>query len=683
MRTYLAVIASIASMLGLPAAGSADDSLTVSWREIGPFGGYYKLITVDSTGAIYTAENHHEGLFRSSDRGDSWTRLNDMRPSDMEAAADGTLYELAGAALVSRDQGATFAPLPVDTAKYELHHIYAADGDHLYLGVRVRATRKYALLVSSDRGTVWREVSLPSQAYRAGILDSDGRLCIVFEYVVWRYDRVQWTQLFSSPQDPPTAICALSDGDVGIFTNSAYLHYSARSGRSEKRGFPGFIGFAALAPDGTIYAVGGAVHASSDGGRTWSPVLSASVYNLNALVPLRDCVLFSFGDGGLYRAASRFVSIDNISHGLIRFGHRSVIAKSDGVIINYSPIEILNPGSDRWQRTRHSVGTLQELPDGRLLHFDYYGLTVSSDAGVTWSRHGDSFPRVSAALVLVTPHSIVAMLSRSGFYECGFDGRAWRRLGADDDWRGYQAMFWTPWGGYILYTVLGLKSFDQRSGQWLPVSFPLDTSRWIYDVVAPDNSRLFVSVAHKDPLWVSTDRGSSWSPAYFPPGSGSISQLRYTPQVGLVAATITGVFQSRDYGESWTKINTPLPGYAPSDLQITRAGDVLIAIGQKVFVTSDFRGSDSTRARDRPGARSIQTSGVVTVRFRRPAVGELRAHAADIRGKLFEVACELSADGRSVSLDVSDESVPDGFVAIRIQDKRGVIAKLRLIKVRD
>lgn len=656
---------------------------TLNWTEIGPYGGSYAVIGSDSAGNIYTVEQFAGGLFRSTDRGASWDEVNALRPFDIQGAADGSLYVLADVAMVSRDSGATFTALDIDTAAYELHHFFIGAGDDVFLMLRARASRLYVLFVSTDRGDQWREVALPAQEYEGGTVDSRGRICLRINGAVWRYDNPEWAKVWSKQGIPATTICRLADGDLGIVSlESRYFHWDSQTGTSQDRGGTGTgpMDGLTMGSDGTlvIYNVV-SISISRDGGFTWDySIFQVFPKHIISVTGVRDDILFSFTGQGLYRTDPRFTSIEDISHGLVRSSPSGIFVTTGGTIIAHSPLTRLAPGTFRWHRTRVDVASLQELPDRRLVSYAGRHVNVSDDGGITWRKHGDDFPKVGYGSMIVGPQSIVAAVTGKGVFEGELDGRGWHRLGAAFAERVTTSSV-TPWGQYFIGMESGLRYFDDVSKSWTLSSMPIDTTDEFTGITAPDETNLFVAT-RKRGLWRSADRGASWSKVGLPDSSQFVRHIIHSPRLGLFAVVDMAIHMSRDIGSTWTAIETPLR--APvNDLAFTGAGDIVVSSAGRVFISRDLAGPNSVPMPfvDVVRPNAIRDEAIMTML--EPAVGTVRVHAANLVGEVIELDCVLSVDRRSVRIDVSDDRLPSGMFLLRVLDDRGIAADARIVKL--
>jgi hypothetical protein len=232
---------------------------------------------------------------------------------------------------------------------------------------------------------------------------------------------------------------------------------------------------------GDLLLTGGhqAVSASTDGGRTWSPVESLQD---------ADAMGWAFLDGAIWMGGhpGLEVSID---------GGRTFEPRNDGL-----------PATDI-----HALGgagsTLYAASPAA-------GFLASTDGGATWEIRNPTVGRSFMGVMLVDPSDpdlIVAPDMGAGAVKSTDGGRSWRALG------GVSGAMWVSWDPTdlerIVVSAVGAASTSLDGGEtWQPLQVPAGSSLVQID---PNEPRVWYAAAWSEDgtvsVRVSSDEGSTWA----------------------------------------------------------------------------------------------------------------------------------------------------------------------------
>ncbi len=584
------------------------------WTALGPFGGPVDFLTADPTAprTLY-AGAIHQGIFKSTDGGASWSRIHAASPRSsvaVDPTRPGTLYVTADfdRILKSTDGGATWTErslagpaflgaIAVDPVRPNRVYL-AADGvwRSIDSGVTWRKTgisgRIHALVApprpagtvfaatdrgvfkSENAGLTWKSASvgMPASEVRAlAPAPSNPRVLWAVSFAgIFRSTNggAFWRRTAGLPVGTYEISLAVSTTApwaawVGTYEDGLYrtadagAHWTLVGPRPDARvpalAAAGPTLFAGVDPQGTD---AGGILASADGGVSWQPrnrgFTNFPVFDL-ALDPRDPRDLWSAaGEGGLFHSPE---------------GGQ-----------DWQPIPRPQTPSSRPGLTRVALSA-----DGAALYaLDHEELWTSGDDGASWRRLLGGGPAPPLSVSFFLPHPLQATDLYAGnfreLYASHDSGATWSSV-----WPGFPCAFTTlaagPSAPSILYAAgtvnsdftipcRNTKAVVYRSvdggASWTANDGGLPGTRAIASLaVDPADPQTLYAAAHTwvgtgAGLWKSTNGGASW--ARISPESDRVSvySVAISPADGAVwMSTQTEVFVSRDGGATWKSAGAP------------------------------------------------------------------------------------------------------------------------------
>ncbi len=271
----------------------------------------------------------------------------------------------------------------------------------------------------------------------------------------------------------------------------------------------------------------GEIAFSADGGKTWAyrtPASKGGVVNRFVDVPERASMLYAATDHGL------FLSADTA-----RSWQRVFIGNGADTATAIRTLAI-----DPWKPSVCYAGT------------DRQGLYRSADGGTTWSKlqvTGDSVLTTATVLDLSVdprrPDRLVAALGTLGFASSSDAGVTWELIGRGNSIAGAQAT---------------------------------------HVLLHPQNSDLLLIGDDAGSIYRSTNFGKHWSPVRPATAGDRILSLWCDPAQPntVLAGTGTGVFQSKNFGESWQPWGESLPPFSTTLVQSASPPHRIFAFGNSI-----------------------------------------------------------------------------------------------------
>ncbi|MFB0536885.1 MAG: hypothetical protein ACETWR_18125 [Anaerolineae bacterium] len=590
----------------LPGPSAAEGSQGTSapagsWRSSGPYGGHADALALSPDFASdglalaggwrmgYGAIKAGQGLFRSNDGGQTWSRVPQGIPDDHDITSlafspafeqDQTAFAGTWRGLFrSRDGGGSWQKLagglplsgPGEMTALALSPAFADDG------VMLAGSSAYLKMWrSTDGGDTWGEV------LSAGV-----------------------AAIALSPDFPTDGLAFAGSGDLYRSTDGGLTWTQVPYPT------PIFVTSLALSPnlsnDGTLFAgTWDGLLRSTDHGDTWTPVntgLGDLGINALALSPAYpgDPTLFAGTREGLYRSTDGGQSWNLTS---LPAEHVGAVALSpafadDGVVLAGTRNGVYK-STDRgttWHLTRGlAVLPIQDVAaspaypdDGTLFAATEYGVYKSTDRGVSWTptNRGHTTPLKSEmSHVVLSPdypqdHTLftiqieILRLLRYYLYRSTDDGQTWRWLWTETNfYSSFDMSLAYAQDGTLFMAALNtvLRSTDggehwamyNEGIEGLDVSVVALSPDWAHD------QTLFA--AGYGPTYRSTDGGASWQPLSSP--LPPLYDLALSPNYALDRTLFasyreiepsaiwpeSGVVRSTDGGETWELASTGLPG---------------------------------------------------------------------------------------------------------------------------
>jgi photosystem II stability/assembly factor-like uncharacterized protein len=583
------VLAVLAVALADPARGAVDQ-----WSQIGPFGGRVTdVLFHPGNDRIAFASTSTNGVFRSTDGGQSWTPANvglPYRNADNLAISPGspgspvTLYASVGGLHKSTDNGVTWTPTGLDSSARVIA-LSPASPETLVV------TTSTGIRRSDDGGATWRDLARPAGSSSA--VPSSLEL------------------------DPRTPDILYAGVPGHLFS-------------------PG--------PQG--------LYRSTDGGATWSRLdtglveedLSFFVRYALALAPDRPDTLYaSIVDSGIPRKSALARSTDAGATWTLLDGPGGfpVLALPGGRVVTDRAVST-DFGATWLSHTPPTVGVAAlaahpSRPQNVLLGAEYRGIFRSADGGASWgpSSRGMTATQIES-LVVGADSTLYAGATGDGLFTSGNGGSTWERLEHPpgvpaDDFSHIRTLAVHPRRPRLLYAAVSgnskdiLVRTDNGGASWTslgPLPNGTQALDFALDPTAP--ASVFVSAlgdfsAGPCKSFKSTDRGATWQCLRL----GLVLDIEIDPVDPRNAYGAYGrVTKSTDRGVNWTPLgyNRGLPQYFGPILLVHAPG----VTGHLYLVSSDgqvYRTTDGGRNWKRvTGNLPVSPAKNLAVDPRNPAV---------------------------------------------------------------
>jgi photosystem II stability/assembly factor-like uncharacterized protein len=607
------------AFLALVLASPAPAALN-RWTSGGPSAGAVVVALVfDPADPAVVYAGTHNGVFRSEDRGQTWTAAS----SGLEGAvvfalrtgSDGALYAAMDEGIQkSVDRGRTWQDpiLPGPARALAVHPtnpavlysalgntlqkstdgggtwngLYVVGGQPTYLEVdpvtpaNVYAGTYAGLYRSTDGGSTWSLSLGPGISIARAIDPVDSKVLYagtadgVFKSsdrgLSWSRAGLAGQHVYAIGIDPRSPSTLVALGSHGI-------HFSQNAGKSWILLAEIFNGAAVVfdPSSATTWLVGtySGIYRSTSGGRAWRPSntgLAASSVSALAADPHRPGTLYAIvavaEPNNLYKSSDAGASWTPVE-GLTLVNAVAVDPTAPSIVYATSESGFYRSnGEAAWIRISAEPGSSVLVVHPRnssILYQTGYGhpLLKSVDGGVTWSPLAPGFSPQVLVLAPSAPETLYATGVTEGLFKSTDGGATWSELGA----------------GPVLFNALAV---DPRNA----------------DVVyaAPINGRILKS----------TDGGATW----FSSGTGisfpSVDGITVDPSESsrLYAATAQGIFRSMNAGATWSRFDA---GVSP-DLWTHEI--VLDPVNPFLLYAATHGGGVLSRAELQPGS-SLELNG--------------------------------------------------------------------------
>ncbi|MBI4460725.1 MAG: hypothetical protein HY648_11800 [Acidobacteria bacterium] len=490
-------------------------------------------------GTVYVSTGG-EGIFRSTDSGQSWTRILE-EPNDaawtLAVSPSGSSLLYAAAAeegiFKTTDRGATWTALSSGLTGAYVNQV-AIDPANPAI-VYAAASYGAGIVKTTDSGQTWTRINsgLPVSAYS------------------------QINALALNPSSSATAYVSIYYFDQSrtrVFktTNGGQNWIPADSGLPTT----GFVGVLAIDPANasTVYAgTSGGVYKSTNGGTSWAAATTGLTTNVNALAIDRTnpATIYAGAGSGVYKSTNSGQNWTAMNSGLPSFS-RQIFS----LAIDSSSPSTIYAGTA-------GAGNLAQV-------------FKSTNGGQSWTAAGSAFLASAVIGLAIDPansSTVYAGTDYAGLFKSTNGGQSWTAINSGLTYSSTNALAIDPVSSSTLYvgTYDGLFKSTDGGQSWTPANtgdiplFPIsDISEALSTIhslsVDPANADILYAGTFGGGVYKSTDGGKRWSAAAS--GLPAMVTLQGTPASPVAALLITpsaiyagtfgsGVFKSTDGGATW------------------------------------------------------------------------------------------------------------------------------------
>ena len=457
-------------------------------------------LVINASGHIFAGTNN--GVFRSTDGGDSWTPTNSglaniavlalaINPAtrDIFAGTD------SNGVFRSTDNGNSWTPANTGLRTIGVGSLAINSNGHIFSG-----TERNGVFRSTDNGNTWTEVNFGLTYTLVGSLaiNSSGHIFVgTFGGVFRSIDNGNsWKAINTGLKNIEILTVAInSSGQIFVGTNGAGIFRSTDNGNTWIEVNTGLtsthVEALALNSSGHIFAgtFGGGVLRSTDNGNIWTEV--------------------NFGLTNIHVRSLAINSSGHIFAGTFAGTPSGVFRSMD----NGNSWKPVNAGL-----TNPSVVSLAINPDGHIFAGTGFGVFRSTDNGNSWERVNTDFMNSPIYSLAINPatRDIFAGTERNGVFRSTDNGNSWTSINT------------------------GLRSAEV----W---ALAINASGYIF-------AGTWIGGVFR-----STDNGNTWTEVNFGLTNTYIRSLAINSSGHIFAGTfLGGVFRSTDNGKIWTPVNTGL-----------------------------------------------------------------------------------------------------------------------------
>ena len=541
-------------------------------------------VAIDSTGNIYI-NLEANGIKKSTDEGKTWVDCNfptynegvfSITTDNVGNVFIGTRYGL----YLSKDQGATWEKL-LDTTWYSIvRRIYLKDG------IIYALIDQVGIFKSKDYGITWTIIYLPQCHYNFSLLvinENEMYVSIASPPILDRISELmKTTDGGNSWQRLTTGLTTTFFHEVIKGKNNSIIATGilGRVFKSEDSG-ANWQMLTTGKTTGTITSIimdagriiagsdGGGVMISDDNGKTWS--FSNNGFNASKIrtaEKLNDGTFLIANNAGLFHydpTSKEFTGINNYN-----------VESRPDIFGDLSTIEI--------------NGIIQ-LSDNSYMIATYQGsLFKSSDKGCNWQIVGMPYKPCAITLFEKTKTDKIyfnSLMDDKGLFQSDDRGVTWNRIQSNF---GYcQSIAYDNQGSILTGNGVTLyRSSDEGTTWYQQRYFASD----INSIKIAGNGKMYV-LTKNNGLYQSTDKGVTWNNCLPEDKLRSgysmmvpCNQLIETVYGSLLLATGMGLYESKDEGKNWKKIDDEFKDLNITKVTSSKDGQIYIMTGSGMFVSN-------------------------------------------------------------------------------------------------
>ena len=555
-------------------------------------GGPITALCEDCTGSVY-ALSSSLGVFKSTDRGDSWVAVTPIGYSyatTILSASDGSVLVGGYSGLYrTSDKGQTWTL----SATYAYCMALSPNG-RLYLG------RDGGLAWSTDNGVTWSAPDTNSslQYVTAIAFNSLGHIFVGTSspYLFRSIDGLTWNQL-PFPGSYWRFFRVHPNGSLFVAADTI-LYRSTDSGNSWTTMKPGFsTANIYFDVNGDIYAgsAGSGFFVSTDNGTTWRTA-GDPVNKGNVLLRDKAGWLYAFNSGLIYRSTNNGGTWEEKTSGISLVSFNAFLTCANGTVLASTTRGLMRSfdQGENWNTTNtvflNPPTAFALADDGSLYASTTKGIQKSSDYGLNWGS--PLFTSTLATAVAVSSSGVlfVGQSDSMRIFRSTDAGKTWERRVIDPGLTyGRVTLLLTESPSYLhAVTTNGVFSSSDNGSTWSTIRYK-PTSQ-VLSLTRARNGKLWALSSYL-PLYWSADHGKTWTQTgAFSAGltNGGTSAFAIDAsnnvfvgtRIGVMGTNYgSGVFRSTDVGVTWTNISFGLGSSAWTNIQalgISPAGYLLV-----------------------------------------------------------------------------------------------------------
>jgi photosystem II stability/assembly factor-like uncharacterized protein/5-hydroxyisourate hydrolase-like protein (transthyretin family) len=553
-------VAALASLLlwALPVSAGVNQ-----WTSNGPYGGVVRAVAIDPvTPTTLYAGSYGGGLFKSSDDGGSWRRLN----------AGLTYTDVTSIAINPTTSTKLFAGV------YGAGVIKSTDGGSNWSQVNSGLTNTSIQALAIDPTTT---TTLYAGTYGGGVFKSTD-------------DGASWNQINSGLAninvlhiaiDPMTTSTLYAGTSGGVFksTNGGGTWSQEYSGLTNTS-----IQALAIDPTSTttLYAgtAGAGVFKSTDGGVSWNQInsgLTTTMVMTLAIDPTAPSTIFVGYFNGLLRSTNGGASWNEVYTSHLSAGFNTIAINPATPSTLYAGtygggvFKSLDDGAT-WTDANSGLTSMtinalaiDPAPPTKIYGANYNGgmFFKSTDGGESWNTINPGFQLFAIAVDTATPANIYAGTG-DGMFRSTDGGDSWNQINngiTNPIANLITAIAIDPTTPSTIYIGTGLGGAVYKSANggnsWNQINNGLTTTDVLALTVDPITPSTLYAGTLNNGVFKSTNGGGSWSQVNTGLTSTNVYTIAIDPtsQSTLYAGTDSaGIFKSTNGGGSWSQVNTGL-----------------------------------------------------------------------------------------------------------------------------